>query len=160
MIACTTDISTPAGAPVLTAVTPDFPEMEVLGDGPQQPAAPAAADHDHYYSSVDDLAMDMANPQQPAARASAVHDHYYSSADDLAMDMANPQQPAARASAVHDHYYSSADDLAMDMADPQLGSAVVVPVEVSGLSGHVSICLSAEEMSVLNNVCQSVCLSK
>ena len=132
MIACTTDISTPAGAPVLTAVTPDFPEMEVLGDGPQQPAAPAAADHDHYYSSVDDLAMDMANPQQPAARASAVHDHYY----------------------------SSADDLAMDMADPQLGSAVVVPVEVSGLSGHVSICLSAEEMSVLNNVCQSVCLSK
>ena len=104
MIECTTDISTPAGAPVLTAVTPDFPEMEVLGDGPQQPAAPAAADHDHYYSS--------------------------------------------------------ADDLAMDMADPQLGSAVVVPVEVSGLSGHVSICLSAGEMSVLNNVCQSVCLSK
>ena len=132
MIACTTDISTPAGAPVLTAVTPDFPEMEVLGDGPQQPAAPAAADHDHYYSSVDELAMDMSNPQQPAARASAVHDHYY----------------------------SSADDLAMDMADSQLGSAVVVPVEVSGLSGHVSICLSAEEMSVLNNVCQSVCLSK
>ena len=95
MTACTTDISTPAGAPVLTAVTPDFPEMEVLGDGPQQPAAPAAADRYHYYSSVDELAMDM--------------------------------------------------------ADSQLEPAVVAPVEVSCLSGHVSICLSAGIMSVLNN---------
>ena len=88
-------------------------------------------------------------PQQPAASAAADHDHYYSSVDDLAMDMANPQQPAARASAVHDHYYSSADDLAMDMADSQLGPAVLAPVEVGGLSGHVSVCLSAGEMFVL-----------
>ena len=90
----------------------------MLGGGPQQPAAPAAADHDHS-SGMNDLAMDMASPQQPAAPAAEDHDHYYSSADDLTMDMA------------------------------QLGPAVVAPVEVGGLSGHVSVCLSAGEMFVL-----------
>ena len=57
---------------------------------PQQPAAPTAADH--YRSvSMDDLALHMANPQQPAAPAASDHDHYYSSVDDLAMDMADQQ---------------------------------------------------------------------